>query len=309
MTDPGLARTTNQDSFVVRPDLGLFVVADGVARSAAGALAAALAVRAVERSFELSTRRDARPRPASRDERPRLVRSFARANASVREAGRRHPQHAGMTTTLAALVVAGDRVVLGHVGDSRIYRVRGRAIHYGRHQWHDRELEELTTDHTVGTDVEWRAAHPEDDELPDPAELQLLTRSIGLSKWIRVTTRLEKVEPGDTFMLSTDGIHGVLNDSLLEAPLRYVGSLRNAAGAECKRPVPQMQCAWLIDRVKQRGAPDNATVIVVRFRKGRCRWTTESSAGCVVHAPPHNLPWVDTRRARREEEDEGEDEE
>ena len=296
ITDIGLVRAANQDSFVVRPDLGLFVVADGVCRGPAGALAAALAVKEVERSFEQAHRRGAPTAPSVGAVRGLLVRAFARAEARVVEARRLHPQHDGMVTTLAAMAVAGRRVVIAHLGDSRVYRLRGRDIDRTRERRYERGdvLQRLTIDHNLAEDPDYR------DELASSTRRQLLTRVIGHGDRWEVPVRVERVEPGDTYLLCTDGLHGVLWDHQIEPALRLPGGLRRAWDPGGALALPQLQCFWLIDRVKQRGAFDNVTMVVASFRNGRGRWPTQRSIGSVVHGlRPGPAPWPkDTVRRR-----------
>jgi serine/threonine protein phosphatase PrpC len=292
MTDLGLERVQNQDSFAVRPDLGLFVVADGVANAPAGGLAAALAVREIERSFERFRRRGAPFRLTPREAERRLVDAFARADARVCKARRQHPQHDGMITTLAAMVVAGGQVVVGHVGDSRVYRLRGQHIERRHLQGFMSAIEPLTADHTVTSDKEWRATHRDDPDRDDPNKQRLLTRVIGHGEQPRAGIYTEKVAPEDTFLVCTDGLHGVLWNELLAAPFCYPVSLRKVMGSACTLPLPLMQCSFLMEQVKKRGAPDNVTLIVVRIKRGRGRWRTQRGIGWVVHAPPLNIPWV-----------------
>jgi PPM family protein phosphatase len=295
MTDPGLRREANEDSFVVRPDLGLFVVADGVSRSTAGGLAAALAVQEVERCFEEGRqlrRLGARGRVTASEARGRMLRAFARAEQRVVEEGWRHPQHAGMLTTLAAMVVVGDRVVVAHLGDSRVYRVRGQDVDRLAKPPHsfDRRVERLTRDHNVAEDPDEPPPSATD---PDRlSKLQALTRVIGQGEPHRVPVRIEKVGPDDTFLLCTDGVHSVLWDHQLEPALRHVTALRNRIDPMHGMALPFVQCMWIVDRVKQRSAPDNVTLIVARFRRGRDHALTQRGIGCVVHAPPRDETWV-----------------
>jgi protein phosphatase len=303
ITDQGLVRKSNEDSFAVRPDLGLLVVADGVSRSGSGALASALAVREVERFFEAARRRGASSRMTAQIARARLIRAFASARRRVRAVARRYRRYGGMTTTMVAMVVVRDRVVVAHLGDSRVYRLRGRYLDHrrGRVYGREEEIERLTLDHNGLEDEAWRARHPE-TAFADPADLQLITRVVGERGLVQVTTRVEKIEPGDTFLLCSDGLHGVLLDWQIEAPLRYVSFLRDVMVPAREMAVPDAQCTWLVERVKQRKAPDNVTVVVARIKKGRGRFRTEREIGHVVHASTYRPPWVEL-----EEDDEDED--
>jgi protein phosphatase len=275
MTACGAQHTENEDSFVVRPDLGLFAVADGISRDPGGAVASSLAVQTLEQSFERRQRR----RPTVGGARWRLAESFLRASVRVWHAAQEHAEYGHMATTLAAMVIAEDRVVLGHVGDSHIYRVRRR------------EVERLTMNHTVAEDAEWRAENADEPDLSDPTKQQLLTRVIGRGE-VDVAIRVEKVEPEDVYLLCTDGLDGVLNDYWIEAPLIQVPQLvrlmDKIVGPGATVALPHLQCAFYLKRVKDRGTPDDVTMIIARFTaKRRChRLRTERGDGYVVHAPP-----------------------
>lgn len=302
MTDPGLVRERNEDSFLVRPDLGLFAVADGVATSSAGGLAAALAVRELERCFERARARRASSRWDFRAARGCLVRAFADADRRVSEAGLEHPQHDGMITTLAAMVVARNRVVLGHVGDSRVYRLRGRDIQPGdafpfrEDRYVRAKIERLTRDHNGFEDPE------RDSTETDPAQLRLLTRVVGRQP--RVTIRVVKLDPGDTLMLCTDGLHGVMTKKSLEMPFRFARGLGHIVGPAWSMALTQVQCLWLINEVMWYGAPDNVTLVVVRFKKGRGRWSTLRGIDHVIHAPAHP-EWEQAEDEREDDAPEG----
>jgi protein phosphatase len=216
-----------------------------------------------------------------------LLRGIARADRRVAAAERAHPQHKGMTTTLAAMVVVRDRVVLAHVGDSRIYRLRGRYVdHEAPLGWRarSRALQRLTRDHNGAEDREWRARNP-DAENQTPAERRYLTRYIGGDGPSWATIRIEKVAPDDTYLLCTDGLHDLISPERFAPALQYPGGLRRSFDRDCTMALTELQCAWLLAEVKDRGAHDNVTMIVARFKKGRGRWTTERGIGFVVHGP------------------------
>ena len=304
MTDQGLQRELNEDSFVVRPDLGLLVVADGVSRSPAGALASALAVREVERCFDRARERAKHAGETPSAVRGRLVRAFVSADRRVFEAGRHHPPHEGMITTLAAIVLVRDRVVVAHIGDSRVYRMRARDVHRKvAYRGGEPVIQRLTQDHNGLEDPEVPRPEVNDGNL---GRLQLLTRVIGHGKVLRVPTRIERVKPDDTLVVCTDGLHGVLWEIQFEPALRFISALRKAKDPDRRLALPYVQCAWMVDRVKQRKAPDNVTVIVARMRKGRGRWRTDRAIGSVVHAPPRQ-PWQAPRALPRKRTDEDED--
>src|SRR5262245_38431977 len=123
-----------------------------------------------------------------------------------------------------------------HIGDSRVYRLRGRDVDHGlKARWGDDEvIERLTKDHTVAEDPE----RDYDDAIASPSELQLLTRVIGRGEGLRVTTRIEKIEPGDSLLLCTDGLHGVLWETQFQLPLRCARSLREAKDPQYRMALP-----------------------------------------------------------------------
>ncbi len=138
-SDIGLVREGNEDSFAVLPDLDLFMVADGVGGAAAGDVASRMAIECVREAFE---NREMTWRMAAGEERrtpgARLLSAgLHRANTRIRGLAAVEPDKAGMGTTFAAVLTLADRVVIAHVGDSRVYRLRGR------------RLDLLTEDHSL----------------------------------------------------------------------------------------------------------------------------------------------------------------
>jgi protein phosphatase len=252
MTDRGLLRPANEDAYVARPDLGLFAVADGVSRSPAGQLAAHLAVRSLERHFVRARGRG--PRGTAESERRRLARAFVAAHKRIGAAGERHPQHAGMATTMAALALAGDKVAIAHVGDSRVYRARG-----GR-------VARLTMDHSIAEDRRFRAETPNALVLTDPAAQRLLTRVVGHEEPLAVTTRVERVLPGDMLLLCTDGLSAVVPRQILELVLPNDGWFLGKGGGHGRTAgLPDVISNWLREQVYRFRAPDNLTQILLTF--------------------------------------------
>src|SRR5262245_30424286 len=129
-SDPGRRRPANEDAYALAPELGLYLVADGMGGHRAGQVASGLAARAAVGTLRGQSS-DARG-PADR-----LRACIAAANAEILASSRLKPELAGMGTTLVALLAAGGRMALAHVGDSRAYRIRRG------------EIERLTDDHTV----------------------------------------------------------------------------------------------------------------------------------------------------------------
>jgi serine/threonine protein phosphatase PrpC len=229
LSHPGLVRPTNEDAFLVAPDPGLFVVADGVGGNAAGEVASRLAVDTLQAVFE-------RPHQPGL---PLLVAAVQHANARVYTAAHEDRSLSGMATTLTALLVLGETIALAHVGDSRAYLLRGQ------------RLAQLTDDHLLVNEL-LRIGHITQSEAETSTVRHIITRAVGADERIDVDARLLAVEPGDTLVLASDGLHGVVGDEDIMGLLRVERDLERAA-------------AQLVERANDGGGPDNTTVVLVRI--------------------------------------------
>ena len=183
-------RSNNEDGFVCAPRYGLFAVADGMGGHNAGEVASALALDTLAASLRARKALQAAPILALED-------AFKAANRRVFTDAQRNKAQAGMGCTLSAVLMASPLLVAAHVGDSRIYRLRGGA------------LVQLTTDHAV------------------PRMPNILTRAIGTHDDVDVDTFTTRIAPEDVFLLCTDGVTNVLPDPAIA---RLLGSARRAPG-------------------------------------------------------------------------------
>lgn len=243
-THTGRTRAANEDTARILAELGLFIVADGVSGengNQGGAEASQLAADTIAEDFASDGETTA---PSIRDTTHGLAAGMLRAaiehaHRRIYEAGRR-TQRPHMATTVAALLVAGPRVVLAHVGDSRIYRLR-----HG-------ELTQLTTDHTEL--ALWEQMH----RRPAPPEVRkrcghVLVRALGGQRTgSAVDVRVEPWRRGDLFLLCSDGLHGLVGAPEMTQILR---------GA------PDLDCAVvrLVKRANDAGGHDNITAIALRM--------------------------------------------
>lgn len=228
-TDPGTKRVNNEDSLLVLEDESLFVVADGMGGHAGGEIASQLAVDAMASTFLEKT---AAPCVLSNVP-PRalqLVQGFAAANEAIRSAASKNPTLSDMGTTVVAARFCPNkgRAYIGHVGDSRCYRLR------------DNRLEQITKDHTL---AEFGAVG---------REAQRLSRAVGSNGVVE--TDLVVVEPreGDIYLLCSDGLNKSLSDDIIHEVLD-------------SEPDPDRAAAQLIARASAARARDNVTAIVVRI--------------------------------------------
>jgi len=241
-TDPGLKRSQNEDSYACwLPDGSeelarrgaLLVIADGMGGARAGEVASRLAVETL-----LSTYRDA----TGVDPLDDLVEALRVANRRVHQDSQSHPERGGMGTTCTALVVRDTEAFLAHVGDSRAYLIR------------DDGIEQLTRDHSLVAQLVRDHQITPEQARTDPRR-NVVTRSVGIGPEVEVDSGrvATPLVAGDTLLLCTDGLHGLMSDD----ELRRMGS-----DAALDRA-----CEVLIELARQRGAPDNVTVILGRMER------------------------------------------
>ncbi len=239
LSDVGRKRDHNEDRYLVDDGLGLYVVCDGMGGHAAGEVASALAVKTIEKVVR-SELGDAGDEPLD----PRqaahvaevLRRAVEAANSAVHELGKREARAHGAGTTCTVLCIRGQRGVLCHVGDSRLYVRRAGELH------------QLSLDHSFIADAVRQGFSPE--QAADMFPSNLLSRAIGPLARVRVDTLEFEVLPGDTYLLCSDGLHNYFEDGSELGPL-----LDGEPPA-----LPQR----LVDLANERGGEDNITALVVR---------------------------------------------
>lgn len=231
-SDVGLRRQANEDSFATAPELGLYVVADGMGGHRAGKVASELATEHALRAIQALQGATASPAE-------KLRQAVSCANREVHHSAQADPELKGMGTTLVAVLATRERVALAHVGDSRAYLVRG-----GR-------IRQLTDDHSLVAELVRRRQISEADAREHPHR-HVLTRALGVAS----TTQPDLAEltpvPGDTFVLCSDGLTTHLRDAEI---LELVGA----------DPDLQKCCDALVACANQRGGVDNVTVVLVRL--------------------------------------------
>lgn len=260
-TVTGRVRDGNEDSLLELPRRGLFAVADGMGGHAAGEVASRLAVEAVEAALTASGDGGSWPPDAAR-----VSDAVREANRSIREDAREHTGRSGMGTTLTVLALDRDgRWRIGHVGDSRAYRFR------------DGELRQLTVDHSwVGKRV--AAGEMSKEEARRHPMSSVLERALGTSSRVDVDVEEGEAEPGDLFLLCSDGLTDMVPEPEIESILvRTLGPDGRAAG-EGRDPHRADGAALeeavdrLVEAANRAGGEDNVTVVVARAgRRGTAR--------------------------------------
>ena len=257
-TDVGRVRPHNEDHFLVDRQLRLYVVCDGMGGHQSGEVASATAVTAVHEA--LMARRDVIDSYASADGQHDLNDVMAvvedavhQANLRVYEQGQAAALHRGMGTTLSLLLLARDTGFVAHVGDTRVYRRRA-----GR-------LSQLTEDHSLVHEMARTlnvAAERFDDRLKNA-----ITRAVGVHAVVEVDAQAFELQPGDRYLLCSDGLHGLVDDQELSRVLDQEDS------AACVDE--------LVDRANAAGGSDNVTAIVVQIEGAATPIDAEERASLV----------------------------
>jgi protein phosphatase len=237
LTDVGVRRSHNQDNYAIqlasdeegwRQRGHLFLVADGMGAHAVGEKASEQAAHIVPHIYQ---------KHAQQGPPQALRRAFVEANAAIHTCGQQNREFEGMGTTATALLLRPDGAWVGHVGDSRCYRIRGGTV------------DQLSYDHSLLWEYA-RLQHLDPDEVED-IPTNVIHRCLGPEPLVQVDVEgPHDIQPGDIYLLCSDGLSGQVSDQELGA----VTSVLSPAEA----------CRFLVDLSNLRGGPDNITVIIVR---------------------------------------------
>jgi len=231
LSDKGCVRSNNEDYCLIEPDLGLYVLADGMGGAKAGECASRLAVDTVAEIVHTAQRRDSQV----------LISAVEEANRRVLEASQSDPSLEGMGTTLVAALESERGLSIASVGDSRAYLMD------------DRGLRAITDDQTWVNEV-GRPLGLDEESLRNHPMRHVLTMAIGASTPLTVNYYSVDMSPGAMVLMCSDGLHGVVEAPQMEQILR---DGRNGASLE-------ESCRRLIEAAKEAGGPDNVTTVLVR---------------------------------------------
>ncbi len=247
ITDPGMIRPNNEDRISTTPELGLAIVADGMGGHQAGEVASSMAVDVVTRHVADVIARTAKKKQSNKSksrsiEFEAVDQAITIANAAIFELAQTSPDCSGMGTTIVVTLFHDDKVCVGHVGDSRLYRYRGNKIDL------------LTEDHSLVQELVSRGLiTPE--EARNSVNKNLVTRALGIEATVEPKIRECDFEDQDIFLLCSDGLNDVLPDEETAQILKeHSGNLDKAAER-------------LVAEANSRGGPDNVSVVLVRTDK------------------------------------------
>jgi serine/threonine protein phosphatase PrpC len=232
VTDPGLVRSSNQDDYYIDPQGRFFVVADGMGGHAGGQEASRIATTIIRHYLEKEWESTAPTHDI-------LTQALKLANRAILMDQQKHPERGDMGTTVVVLAFRQSDVQpwCAHVGDSRLYRLRGP------------KLTQITEDHT------WIARAVKEGELTADQSRShpwrhVLSQCLGREDMYRIEVQTIEALPGDRFLLCSDGLTEELSDMVIAAHLKSIRAAESAAHA-------------LVNTAKQRGGRDNITVVIV----------------------------------------------
>jgi PPM family protein phosphatase len=243
LTDPGRVRDHNEDCIESRPEMGLFVLADGMGGYNAGEVASGMATSLITDGLHEAW--DARTvERLSRDEAKglaeRLIREqIARANTAIFTTSQNNPECAGMGTTLVMSLFHDNFVAVAHIGDSRLYRLRGES------------MEQVTRDHSLLQEqLDSGLITPEEAKLSQ--NKNLVTRALGIDPTVEAEIHVHEALPDDLYLLCSDGLSDMVEDEEIRLTLITLKSN------------PSLTVQQLVQSANDNGGRDNISAMLIR---------------------------------------------
>lgn len=249
VSEAGRVRKINEDRFVSDPELRLFAVADGMGGHQAGEVASQLAIEAITAFIKLSVSDTDLTWPYGIDpalsfDGNRLRTAICLANRRVFRAAESSDDYAGMGTTMVGLLVNGAQIAVGSVGDSRLYLLSNGA------------LNQLTIDDSWAARILAQDPSLRPDDISHHPMRNVLTNVLGARESVDVTVVEYQLRAGDTLLLCTDGVHGVLQPDDIQRLIVETADIAKMPGK-------------LVNAALDRGSRDNVTALVVRYEADR----------------------------------------
>ncbi len=229
-TDTGKVRQQNEDSFALRPDQNLYLVADGMGGHKGGEVASRLAIEEVIAAIPTAELRKSRFSPDAC--RHLLMEGFRKANNSVLAYGDKNPEIAGLGCTLIGCLIMGNQAHICHVGDVRAYLIK------------DTDMKQITADHSL-------AAMTAKSDETETQPKNIVTRCIGVSIDNSPEYHLLELDSNDQLLLCSDGLWNMVNDKEIAAIIS-------------KAPTPEIACDHLINQANAAGGRDNITAVILK---------------------------------------------
>lgn len=256
VTHPGMVRSHNEDSIAADPEMGLAVLADGMGGYNAGEVASGIAVAMVSSEMKKALA-GKKPEVLNGTAAEKLIaEQSARANAAIYQAAQSQPRYSGMGTTLVVALWHDNHMTVGHIGDSRLYRLRGGT------------LEQMTHDHSL-LQEQIDSGMITKDQARYSQNKNLVTRAVGIDPEVDAEVRTYTVQPGDVYLLCSDGLNDMVPDEDIQLTLSSLQS---------NLPLAAQQ---LVQQANDNGGRDNISVILVRVAKefpARTGWVDKLKA-------------------------------
>jgi serine/threonine protein phosphatase PrpC len=242
-TDSGRVRSHNEDSIGIDAEIGLAVLADGMGGYNAGEVASGIAVAVVsseiKRVIGTRTLHEIDPASGLTGAERLAVEHAGKANSSIFEAARSQPQYSGMGTTLVLALFFDNRVCVAHVGDSRLYRLRGDA------------MEQVTRDHSLLQEqLDSGLITPEEAKLSQ--NKNLVTRALGIDPTVEPEIHVHETQKDDVYLLCSDGLYDMVEDEEIRLTLITL------------RTNPSLTVQQLVQAANDNGGRDNISAMLIR---------------------------------------------
>jgi len=243
LTDPGRVRDHNEDCIESRPDIGLYVLADGMGGYNAGEVASGMATSLISDGLQETWSPKEMERMGRDDAKAtseRLIREqIARANSAIFTTSQNNPECAGMGTTLVVTLFFDGFMTVAHIGDSRLYRLRGDT------------MEQVTRDHSLLQEqLDSGLITPEEAKLSQ--NKNLVTRALGIDPTVDPELHVYETQVGDTYLLCSDGLSDMVEDEEIRVTLVTL------------RSNPNLTVQQLIQTANDNGGRDNISAMLIR---------------------------------------------
>jgi serine/threonine protein phosphatase PrpC len=244
-SDAGMVRSHNEDSVYLNPALGLAVLADGMGGYNAGEVASGMVTTLLGSELEKAFSRQESHLPENDGQHRAhklLEQEIARANHAVYQAAQSQPQYAGMGTTLVMALFHDNSVTVAHIGDSRLYRLRGE------------EFLQITRDHSLLQEqIDSGILTPE--QARHSQNKNLVTRAVGVDPSVEAEIRDYATSPGDIYLLCSDGLNDMVEDEEIGMTVQMLSANLELAATQ------------LVQMANDNGGRDNVSVILVRIKR------------------------------------------
>ena len=243
-TDPGMVRSHNEDSVASIAEKGLVVLADGMGGYNAGEVASGMATTVLttelRQLLEEHAPHEVDSLSGTKAAQKMLREQVAKANASIYQAAQSQPQYAGMGTTLVVALFFDNRMMVAHIGDSRLYRMRGD------------EFSQVTKDHSL-LQEQIDAGMLTKEQAKHSSNKNLVTRALGIDPAVETEIHEYATLPGDIYLLCSDGLSDMVNDEDIGIALQALGANLELAARQ------------LVQMANDKGGRDNVSVILIRI--------------------------------------------